>query len=66
MVRVWPRRGTIVQEEGNGNLLDAEVLAWLLDGNVSIPLVKDFRRLRLAVEPVRRRWRPPGNRMKPR
>lgn len=52
LVRAWPRRGTIVQPEENWNLLDADVLAWLLQCDVSIPLVKDFLRLRLAVEPA--------------
>jgi DNA-binding FadR family transcriptional regulator len=52
LVQAWPRRGTIVQKESNWNLLDADVLHWLLDRNVSIPLVKDFLRMRLAVEPA--------------
>lgn len=52
LVLAWPRRGTIVQEQGSWNLLDVDVLAWLQARNVSIPLVKDFLRLRLAVEPA--------------
>ena len=52
LVLSWPRRGTIVQKESSWNLLDADVLAWLLDRNVSIPLVKDFLRMRLAIEPA--------------
>lgn len=52
LVQAWPRRGTIVQVESNWNLLDADVLAWLLERNVSVPLVKDFLRMRLAIEPA--------------
>ena len=52
LVQAWPRRGTIVQKESDWNLFDADVLAWLLERNVSIPLVKDFLRMRLAVEPA--------------
>lgn len=52
LVLSWPRRGTIVQKESSWSLLDADVLAWLLDRNVSIPLVKDFLRMRLAIEPA--------------
>ncbi len=52
LVLSWPRRGTIVQQESNWNLLDADVLTWMLDRNVSIPLVKDFLRMRLAIEPA--------------
>lgn len=52
LVQAWPRRGTIVRQESDWNLFDADVLAWLLERNVSIPLVKDFLRMRLAVEPA--------------
>lgn len=52
LVQAWPRRGTIVQKESNWSLLDADVLSWLLERNVSISLVKDFLRMRLAIEPA--------------
>jgi DNA-binding FadR family transcriptional regulator len=52
LVLAWPRRGTIVQQESRWNLLDADVLAWLMERKVSIALVKDFLRMRLAVEPA--------------
>lgn len=52
LVLSWPRRGTIVQNESNWSLFDADVLSWLLDRNISIPLVKDFLRMRLAIEPA--------------
>ena len=52
LVQAWPRRGTIVRQESDWNLFDADVLAWLLERNVSIPLVEDFLRMRLAVEPA--------------
>ena len=51
-MRSWPRRGTIVQEESGWNMLDADVLFWLLDRDVSIPLVIDFLRMRKAIEPA--------------
>ena len=52
LVRSWPRRGTIVQKESGWNMLDADVLFWLLDRDVSIPLVIDFLRMRKAIEPA--------------
>lgn len=52
LVQAWPRRGTIVQKESSWSLLDADVLSWLLERNVSISLVKDFLRMRLAIEPA--------------
>ena len=52
LVRSWPRRGTIVQHERQWNLLDPDVLAWTLDRRASIPLLKDFLVMRLAIEPA--------------
>lgn len=52
LVKAWPRRGTIVQPQSSWNLLDADVLSWLLERNVSPNLVADFLRMRLAIEPA--------------
>ena len=52
LVRSWPRRGTIVQQERQWNLLDPDVLAWILDRRASIPILEDFLVMRLAIEPA--------------
>jgi DNA-binding FadR family transcriptional regulator len=46
-----PRLGTWVQPEGNWNLLDPDVLVWLLERQYSPTLLIEFMELRLAVEP---------------
>src|ERR1700726_3899614 len=46
-----PRLGTWVQPETNWNLLDPDVLGWLLERKFSAPLLIEFTELRLAVEP---------------
>jgi DNA-binding FadR family transcriptional regulator len=46
-----PRLGTWVQPEGNWNLLDPDVLGWLLERKYSPALLIEFTELRLAVEP---------------
>ena len=52
LVRSWPRRGTIVQHERHWNLLDPDVLAWILDRRASVSILKDFLVMRLAIEPA--------------
>ena len=52
LVRSWPRRGTIVQHERQWNLLDPDVLAWILDRRASVAILKDFLVMRLAIEPT--------------
>ena len=52
LVRSWARRGTIVLPERQWNLLDPDVLAWILDRRSSVPILKDFLVMRLAIEPV--------------
>jgi len=52
LVRSWPRRGAIVQKESDWNLLDPEVMEWILGRGISVPLVKDFLNMRLAIEPA--------------
>jgi DNA-binding FadR family transcriptional regulator len=47
-----PRRGTWVQAEEKWNLLDPDVLGWLLERRFSRPLLTEFTELRLAVEPA--------------
>ena len=46
-----PRLGTWVQPEQNWNLLDPDVLGWLLERKYSPALLIEFTELRLAVEP---------------
>jgi DNA-binding FadR family transcriptional regulator len=46
-----PRRGTWVQSEERWNLLDPDVLGWLLARRFSRALLIEFAELRLAVEP---------------
>ena len=46
-----PRRGTWVQPEGKWNLLDPDVLGWLLERKYSPALLIEFTEIRLAVEP---------------
>jgi DNA-binding FadR family transcriptional regulator len=46
-----PRLGTWVQPEQNWNLLDPDVLGWLLERKYEPALLMEFTELRLAVEP---------------
>ncbi|WP_017930684.1 FadR/GntR family transcriptional regulator [Robiginitomaculum antarcticum] len=52
LVKAWPRRGTIVQDEEDWNLMDPDVMTWLLERGMSVKLVKDFLNMRLAIEPA--------------
>lgn len=52
LLRSWPRRGTIMQNEREWNLLDPDVPVWLLDRRPSVPLLKEFLGTRLAIEPA--------------
>ena len=47
-----PRQGTWVQQENAWNLLDPDVLRWLLERKLSFSLLIEFTQMRLAVEPV--------------
>ena len=47
-----PRRGTRVEEEDHWNLLDPDVLHWLLERKFSLQLLIEFTQMRLAVEPI--------------
>jgi DNA-binding FadR family transcriptional regulator len=46
-----PRLGTTVQPEANWNLLDPDVLEWLLERKFSPTLLIEFTEMRLALEP---------------
>lgn len=46
-----PRLGTWVQPETNWNLLDPDVLGWLLERKFSPALLIEFTEIRLALEP---------------
>lgn len=46
-----PRQGTIVQPGTAWNLLDADVLRWMLDRKFSLTLLRQFTELRLTIEP---------------
>lgn len=52
LVRSWPRRGTVVEDESRWNLMDPDVLAWLLERRISPGLLEDFLYMRLAIEPA--------------
>lgn len=47
-----PRRGTVVEPESNWNLLDPDVLRWLLERKFSLELLAEFTQMRLAIEPM--------------
>jgi DNA-binding FadR family transcriptional regulator len=45
------RAGTMVQPEAHWNLLDPDVLRWMLQRDFSIDLLIDFTEIRLSIEP---------------
>jgi DNA-binding FadR family transcriptional regulator len=47
-----PRVGTFVHPEEKWDLLDAEVLTWILDRHFSHTLVREFLEVRLGIEPA--------------
>ncbi|MEN7535569.1 FadR/GntR family transcriptional regulator [Aurantiacibacter flavus] len=47
-----PRRGTFVEPETNWNLLDPDVLGWILQRTYSPQLMREFLQVRMAVEPA--------------
>lgn len=52
LLRARPRQGTSVTSESHWNLLDPDVLRWLLERKFSLPLLKEFTEMRLAIEPA--------------
>jgi DNA-binding FadR family transcriptional regulator len=47
-----PRQGTWVQSEDQWNLLDPDVLRWLLERKFSLQRLMQFTEVRLAIEPI--------------
>lgn len=47
-----PRQGTSVEPERGWNLLDPDVLSWLLERKFSSELLLQFMEVRLAIEPM--------------
>jgi DNA-binding FadR family transcriptional regulator len=47
-----PRRGTRVEPEENWNLLDPDVLRWILERKFSLNLLLEFAEIRRAIEPA--------------
>ncbi len=45
-----PRQGTWIQPEENRNLLDPDVLRWLLERKITFSVLREFALVRLAVE----------------
>ena len=51
LLKARPRQGTWVQREEYWNLLDPDVLRWMLERKFSLRLLIEFTQIRLAVEP---------------
>ena len=51
LLRARPRQGTWVQPEEHWNLLDPDVMRWMLARNFSLHLLSDFVEIRRAIEP---------------
>lgn len=47
-----PRQGTWVRAESDWNLLDPDVIGWLMERKFSLALLIDFNQVRLAIEPM--------------
>lgn len=52
LVSSRPRFGTWVEPESNWNILDPDVLRWLLERKPDLELFEEFTEMRLAVEPL--------------
>lgn len=52
LLKARPRQGTWIEPERNWNLLDPDVLRWLLERKFSLGLLLEFTQVRLAIEPV--------------
>lgn len=52
LLKARPRQGTWVEPEENWNLLDPDVLRWLLERKFSAGLLLEFTQVRIAIEPV--------------
>jgi DNA-binding FadR family transcriptional regulator len=51
LLRARPRQGTRVQPEEHWNLLDPDVLRWMLERKFSLQLLIQFTQMRLSFEP---------------
>ena len=47
-----PKIGTVVEPSDSWNLLDPDVLRWLLERQFSLELLRQFSELRVAIEPT--------------
>ncbi len=47
-----PRQGTWVRPESDWNLLDPDVIGWLMERKFSLALLIEFNQVRLAIEPM--------------
>jgi DNA-binding FadR family transcriptional regulator len=47
-----PRHGTVVEPPDRWNLFDPDVLRWTLEREFSLPLLRHFTELRMAMEPM--------------
>jgi DNA-binding FadR family transcriptional regulator len=47
-----PRQGTRIEPEHRWNLLDPDVLRWMLERKFSLELLAEFTEMRLAIEPT--------------
>jgi DNA-binding FadR family transcriptional regulator len=47
-----PRQGTWVEPESRWNLLDPDVLRWLLERKFSLEMLAEFTEVRMAIEPM--------------
>src|ERR1700761_1142001 len=52
LLRARPRQGTSVEPEQHWNLLDPDVLRWLLERKFSLSLLAEFTEVRLEIEPM--------------
>ena len=52
LLQARPRQGTSVTPEAQWNLLDPDVLRWLLERKFSLRLLAEFTEMRLAIEPA--------------
>lgn len=51
LVSSKPRQGIRVTPEDVWNIFDSDVLQWLLEGNPSLTVLKEFFQMRIAIEP---------------
>jgi DNA-binding FadR family transcriptional regulator len=52
LVSARPKVGTVVEPSDRWNLLDPDILRWLLERQFSLDLLRQFSELRLAIEPT--------------